>query len=129
MGEKAMEVMLRSLEAPLAHRAVVLHDQPGSVVRVHGPISTRTSETVRGELRTALACGEGDLRLDLAGAQVWDATGLGVLVGAHHRATRCGRRLIVVGATGATRRVLTRGRLDRVLHLTDAPTPPLAASA
>ena len=53
----------------------------------------------------------------LAGAEIGDATGLGVLVEAYNRARRAGRRLAVVDMTERTGRLLRASRLDRALVL------------
>ena len=53
--------------------------------------------------------------VQLAGAEVHDATGLGVLVGAHHRARRAGPRLVLVDVSPRLDRLLRISRLHRVL--------------
>ncbi|WP_345397603.1 STAS domain-containing protein [Nonomuraea salmonea] len=52
---------------------------------------------VRERLHEALDSGEGDLILDLSKLEMIDATGLGVLVGAHRRAISVRRRLVLRG--------------------------------
>ena len=67
--------------------------------------------------------GQGDLMVHLAGAEVHDATGLGVLVGAHHRARRAGRRLVLVDVSPRLDRLLRVSRLHRVLARHPAASP------
>lgn len=90
---------------------------PGAEVRVNGPISVRTSAHVRGALSSAIDAGEGDFVLHLGSAEVWDATGLGVIVGAHHRATRSGRRFVVADVSPRLCRLMRATKLDRVVEL------------
>ncbi len=83
-------------------------EAPG-VMRLKGAINVHTVPDLRVQLQRVLDSGEGDLVLHLGEAEVHDATGLGVLVGAHHRALRRGRRLVIAE---------TSDRLDRLLRLT-----------
>jgi anti-sigma B factor antagonist len=56
--------------------------------------------------------------LDLRELRFIDSTGLSLLINAHHRARKAGRRVTIVSGTGAPRRILEttglRGRLDVV---------------
>ena len=69
---------------------VIDHPVPGRELIIDGLVSARTSDRVRTALHTALVGGDGDLVVHLVDAQVWDAAGLGVIVGAHHRPERRG---------------------------------------
>lgn len=53
---------------------------------VGGRLDVRSAADARTALHTALDDGHGDLVLDLTGLDSWDATGLGVIMGAHRRA-------------------------------------------
>lgn len=97
-------------------RAVVL--VPGTLVSLSGRLDVHRAADVRLALREAVAAGEGDLVLDLSDVTAVDATGLGVLVGAHRGAGRAGRVLVLRDVTPALRRLLVRSRLDRVLRCT-----------
>lgn len=88
---------------------------PGETVRIEGRLDVHTVADVRLLLHEAIDAGRGDLRLDLSLVEVGDATGLGVLVGAHHRARRAGRRLVLVGVPSRLDRLLRATRLHRVL--------------
>ncbi len=85
----------------------VLETVAGAEVVVTGRLDVHTVADVRLLLHAVLDRGQGDLMVHLAGAEVHDATGLGVLVGAHHRARRAGRRLVLVDVSP---------RLDRLLR-------------
>ncbi|WP_152185762.1 STAS domain-containing protein, partial [Segeticoccus rhizosphaerae] len=79
--------------------ADVAEDSPGRIVTVTGRLDVRTVADVRIALHDIVDRGEGDLLIHLAGAEVCDATGLGVIVGVHHRARRAGRRLVIASQT------------------------------
>jgi anti-anti-sigma factor len=71
-------------------------------------------------LHAALATGSGPLVVDISGVELLDATGLGVLVGAHRRARLDGRELVLRGASPRVARLLKVTRLDRVITLAPA---------
>ncbi|GAA3659981.1 STAS domain-containing protein [Nonomuraea antimicrobica] len=87
------------------------------VVRIGARLDAGTSAGVRERLHKALDSGEGDLILDLSRLEMIDATGLGVLVGAHRRALSVRRRLVLRGVPPRIMRILTVTRLNRVLHV------------
>lgn len=58
---------------------------------VGGRLDVRSAADARSVLHTAVDDGIGDLVLDLSELDSWDATGLGVIMGAHRRAGRCGQ--------------------------------------
>ena len=62
---------------------------------VGGRLDVRSAADARTVLHSAVDDGAGDLVLDLTELDSWDATGLGVIMGAHRRAGRCGRRLVL----------------------------------
>ena len=98
----------------------------GQAVSITGRIDVRTVPDVRLLLHEIIDTGAGDLLMHLAGAEIGDATGLGVLVEAYNRARRAGRRLAVVDMTARTERLLRASRLDRAL-LAGRPAPSAVA--
>lgn len=84
---------------------------------VGGRLDVRNAVDVRAALHRAVDDGQGDLVLDLKGLDSWDATGLGVIVTAHHRAGRCGRRLVLRDVPPRMHRVLVAARLHRLLTI------------
>lgn len=90
--------------------------EPGATVRVLGRLDVRAAADVRVELARQVVLGTGELVLDLAGVTGVDATGLGLLVGAHRRAGRAGRVLVLRDVPAPVSRLLLLTRLDRVLH-------------
>jgi anti-anti-sigma factor len=89
---------------------------PGALLRVTGRLSAATVSDVRVALRMAVDEGVDDLRVSLAGVELVDATGLGVLVATHRRAMRLGRRLVLQDVPPRIERLLAVTRLHRVLH-------------
>jgi len=87
----------------------------GQEVAISGRIDVHTVPDVRLLLHEVIDTGNGDILLRLAGAEIGDSTGLGVLVEAFNRARRAGRRFGVVDMTARTERLLRASRLDRAL--------------
>jgi anti-anti-sigma factor len=92
--------------------------QVGQVLVLRGRLDVRVTADVRLALTAALADGSGELVVDVGGLGSVDATGLGVLVGAHRRAGRVGRTLVLRDVPPSLARVLLLTRLDRVLRTT-----------
>lgn len=91
---------------------------PGVEMLIRGPLNVHTVGEVRTALVRSIDGGVGDFLLHLGFADIGDATGLGVLVGAHHRAERSGRRLVLSAVSPRIDRLLRGSRLDRVLTRT-----------
>ncbi len=96
-------------------------ERPGELLVLRGSLDVSTVADVRQALHSALDAGIGDLVVDLADVLLLDATGLGVLVGAHRRAGRCGRRLVLRRVPARIERLLVATRLHRVLWVQRAP--------
>jgi anti-anti-sigma factor len=91
---------------------------PGHVLALSGRLDVHAAADARNELAGAVDAGTGELVLDLTALEGVDPTGLGVLVGAHRRAGRLGRTLVLRDTPPSVARLLRRTRLDRVLHQT-----------
>lgn len=91
------------------------------MVDVVGRVDATTVTELRRTLQTAIDVGVGDLVLDVGAVTVLDAAGLGMLVAAHRRANRAGRRLVLRSVPSAVGRVLAMTRLHRVLNVERAP--------
>lgn len=88
-----------------------------AVLAVGGRLDVRSAADARTVLHTAVDTGRGDLVLDLSDLDSWDATGLGVIMGAHRRAGRCNRRLVLRGVPPQMQRLLVATRLHRILSI------------
>lgn len=86
-------------------------------VHLAGSLDVRYVAHVREVLDRALADGCGDLVVDMSEVELVDATGLGVLVAAHRKASRRGRRLVLRGVRPALLRLLAVTRLHRILYV------------
>lgn len=87
----------------------------GHLVALSGRLDVHAAADVRLELAAAVDGGEGELVLDLTELEAVDATGLGVLVGAHRRAQRAGRTLVLEDVPDPVGRLLLITRLDKIL--------------
>jgi len=94
----------------------VIERQSNEITLV-GRHDARAAGPVRDALHAALGAGSGPLVVDITGVELLDATGLGVLVGAHRRARLDGRELVLRGASTRVARLLKVTRLDRVITL------------
>ena len=90
-------------------------DRPGQLVSLSGRLCAATVADVRTTLGEAIDCGEGDLVVDIERVDMVDASGLGVLVGAHRLAVRNDRRLVLQNVPTRIERLLMITHLNRVL--------------
>jgi anti-anti-sigma factor len=96
-----------------------VNDRPltvGAFVALSGRLDVRAAADVRIELSVAVDRGHGEVVLDLTDLESVDATGLGVLVGAHRRAQRAGRTLVLEDVPDGVGRLLLITRLDKILQ-------------
>lgn len=89
----------------------------GAELSVTGELNVHTVADVRVALGQAIDAGIGDLIVHLGDAEIGDATGLGVIVGAHHRAQRASRRLVLADASMRLERLMRATGLHRVIPL------------
>ncbi len=99
--------------------ATVVEEDPGRLVRVCGRLDVHSVPEVRAALHAAVDRGSGRLVVSVDGIVVADATGLGVFVGAHRRAQRAGRELVLRDVPLPTLRLVRVTRLHRVLRVED----------
>jgi len=90
-------------------------------VLLSGRLDGHSAGDVRDTLHAVLAAGSGRLIVDLSGIELLDATGLGVLAGAHRRARLTGRELVLRDAPIRVARLLRLARLDRVITVEPPP--------
>jgi anti-sigma B factor antagonist len=89
----------------------------GAEVAMDGRLDARSANHARAVLESAVDDGVGDLVLHVGHLELWDAVGLGVLVGVHRRARRAGRRLVLTGVHARQARILHAVGLARGLVL------------
>jgi anti-anti-sigma factor len=95
----------------------------GDLVVISGALESASTADARVVLHEAVDRGAGDLVVDLRDVDHMDASGLGVLVGAHRRAQRHERRIVLRAVPPRIHRLLMVTRLNRVI-----PTEPLDVS-
>src|SRR3954470_22877230 len=93
----------------------VLDAPDGHDVIIEGRLDVHTVPDIRDAIHAVIIRGPGELRLHLGAAEIGDATGLGVIVHLHRRATRAERRLLIVDASDRTTRLLRACRLERII--------------
>jgi anti-anti-sigma factor len=103
--------------------------RPGAALALSGRLGAATVADVRIALGDAIEAGVDDLLVDLHDVELADATGLGVLVGAHRRADRVGRRLVLQRVPPRIERLLLATRLHRVLAVDRGADATRAATA
>ena len=87
----------------------------GAEIALEGRLDGRSVAEVRATLHAAIDAGTGDVVVDLSGVEAVDATGLGMLVAADHRARQAGRRVVLRDARPRLLSILRATRLHRVL--------------
>jgi anti-anti-sigma factor len=83
----------------------------GAYLRLTGRLDARNAPSVRVALQESVDAGVGELIIEMGGLEIWDGTGLGVLVGAGRRAQRAGRRLVLTGVRARELRLLRVARV------------------
>ena len=83
----------------------------GMYLRLTGRLDARNASVVRTALHEAVDAGIGELIIEMGGLEIWDGTGLGVLVGAGRRAQRAGRRLVLTDVQAREMRLLRVARV------------------
>jgi len=98
-----------------------------TVVHVRGELDISTAPMLRQVLIDVLATAPSThLVVDLSGVEFIDSTGIGVIVGAHKRATEKGGRLTTVVTTARVRRALKMTGLLRMWRVTESVDEALA---
>ena len=92
---------------------VSTHEQDGkTVVSVAGEVDVSNAGDLRDTLSAVLAQGESDVQVELSNVPYIDSTGIGVLVGAAHRAADANRAFAVLNPQRNVARVLAMLGVD-----------------
>ncbi|GLY28023.1 STAS domain-containing protein [Kineosporia sp. NBRC 101731] len=84
---------------------------PGTLLRVAGRLDARSAPTTRSVLHEAVDSGDGELVIEMNKLEIWDGTGLGVIVGTSRRARQSGRQLVLTGVQARELRLLRVARV------------------
>jgi anti-anti-sigma factor len=87
----------------------------GVELRIAGRLDAHSAPAARSGLQAAIEDGVGELMVSVPDLEIWDASGLGVLVGAQRRARQSGRRLCLVNVSARHLRLFRATRLHRLL--------------
>src|SRR5689334_9344516 len=90
-------------------------DPPSATVVLDGDIDIATAPAVRRFLMAAISGGNIHLAVDMSGVTFIDASGIGVLVAAAHRARQAGGRLSLLAPSRQMRWLLDVLHLDAIL--------------
>jgi anti-sigma B factor antagonist len=92
----------------------------GTEVVLSGRLDARSAPVARALLHDLVLASTGDLLVHVGELEIWDASGLGILVGASRRARQAGRRLVLTGVPPRQLRLLRATRLHRLITLEPA---------
>ena len=87
------------------------------IIRIEGEVDVSNASELRDALDTALADGVKEVEADFAEVAYIDSTGIGVLVGAAHRAQESGSVLVVANPQKNVERVFTLLGVDKDLNV------------
>ncbi len=87
----------------------------GADAALSGRLDVAAAAAVRQGLHRLVDEGDGELVLDVSELSVADATGLGLIVGVHHRSLLRGRRLVLLDVPERLDSLIRHTRLQRVL--------------
>ena len=88
-----------------------------AIIRIEGEVDVSNASELRDALDTALADGAKEVEADFAEVAYIDSTGIGVLVGAAHRAQESGSLLVVASPQKNVERVFTLLGVDKDLNV------------
>ena len=88
-----------------------------TIIRIEGEVDVSNASELRDALDTALADGAKEVEADFAEVAYIDSTGIGVLVGAAHRAQESGSVLVVANPQKSVERVFSLLGVDKDLNV------------
>jgi anti-anti-sigma factor len=97
----------------------VQEQERGRLLVLRGRLDARAAPDVRQALHRLVDTGSGPALVEVSELLLVDLGSLGLLLEAHRRAERSGRRLVLVAVPAPLDRVLRATRLDRVLRRTE----------
>ena len=104
----------------MAHEFRVEVISAGRELSLSGRLDSRSAHEARSILHAEVASGCGDLLVHIGELEIWDASGLGVIVGAHRKAQGLQRRFVLTDVPPRQLRLLRATRLHRMLTVEPA---------
>jgi anti-sigma B factor antagonist len=114
--QTAEEAPMLTFDDPTTTTTTTTATAEDRVLVLHGEIDVATGPAVRADLRRRFDEGEREVVVDLADVSFIDASGLGILVGAHRLYTRAGGMFRVRSPQRPVHRLFEITGLDRVLE-------------
>jgi anti-sigma B factor antagonist len=123
MRPSSLDSLRRTLRppGPVTFRISEREGKLRTVLRVEGELDLLTAPKLSAAVDAILRHQDKDLAIDLRAVEFIDSSGLHVLLNAHRRLTRAGRRLAVICGPGPVRQVIELARLGDTLGLVDSP--------
>ena len=90
------------------------------IIRPGADIVASMAETFKAELVSAINASAGELIIDLAGVEMVDSVGIGVIISAHNTLHQSGRKLEVINVTTDVYSLFATMRLNRRFTVTPA---------
>ncbi len=84
-----------------------------TIIRPGTDIVASMAETFKAELLSTIDSSQGDLTIDLAGVEMVDSVGIGVIIAAHNTLGQSGRKLQVINVTKDVYSLFATMRLNR----------------
>ncbi|MEE4365437.1 MAG: STAS domain-containing protein [Desulfotignum sp.] len=84
-----------------------------TIIRPGTDIVASMAETFKAELLSTIDSSQGDLTIDLAGVEMVDSVGIGVIIAAHNTLGQSGRKLQVINVAKDVYSLFTTMRLNR----------------
>lgn len=91
----------------------IVNTEGRTIIRPGTDIVASMAETFKAELLSTIDTSDGDLTIDLAGVEMVDSVGIGVIIAAHNSLDRVGRKLQVINAAKDIYSLFATMRLNR----------------
>lgn len=91
----------------------ILNEGDQTIVKPGTDVVASMAETFKGELLSAINASQGLVVIDLAGVEMVDSVGIGVVIAAHNTLNQAGRELKVINVTKDIFGLFSTMRLNR----------------
>ncbi|HCY86706.1 MAG TPA: anti-sigma factor antagonist [Desulfobacteraceae bacterium] len=91
----------------------ILQDGDLTIIKPGVDVVASMAESFKGELLSAINSSQGTVVIDLAGVEMVDSVGIGVIIASHNTLNQAGRKLKVINVTKDIFGLFTTMRLNR----------------